>query len=328
MPTEQDEEIKDLDSSTSSTDDTTVEKAVEPADSSAATGESDDDGLLSVARDAIREVKQNQTASPAEGEEDGTSSSEEAPKEPDDEDFSDVPFNKHPRFKQLIGQLREAKVDAQRYRNVEGFLQRTGLSPEDAAGGLEIMALIKVDPQEAWKRLQPIVKNVLIAAGEVLPDDLQKQVTEGVMSKEAAIEVSRARAAVAAVKTRTDFEAQRQQKEAERTAVNSLVTAASDWEAERRRKDPNFDAKFVALQKEILFLQSTDGKPNTPEGVKAQLNKAYKALNLAPPAAAPAAQKPPARPAIRPITGGQVAGGQKPEPKSTLDIVRAHRQTA
>ena len=59
----------------------------------------------------------------------------------------------------------------------------------------------------------------------------------------------------------------------------------------------------------------------------AQLQKAYKAVNEAlPQVRQPTPQQ--KKPAIRPVTGGTVAGGQKPDNLSVLDIVRANRVTA
>ena len=62
----------------------------------------------------------------------------------------------------------------------------------------------------------------------------------------------------------------------------------------------------------------------------AQLQKAYKAVNDALPQVRQPApqQQQQKKPAIRPVNGGQVAGGQKPENLSVLDIVRANRATA
>ena len=328
MPPLDDNEIEELEPSTSSTLDAEA-KVTEPspddANSSDATGDTDD-SLLSVVRDVVTESRKDQTASPAEGEEDGQTADDLKPKE-DAEDYSDVPFNKHPRFQQLLRKAKANEAEATQYRNVQGFLDRSGLSSEEAADGLIIMAMMKTDPVEAWKRLKPRVQTLLVAAGEVLPDDLQQRVTAGEMSRDAAMEVSRARAGVQSVQVRQSFEQQQAQRRQQNEAASALTGAATTWGEDRRRKDPNFDVKLVPLQKEILFLQQTEGKPTTPDGVKAQLAKAYKAVNDALPK--PAAQTaPPRKPAIRPITGGQVAGGQKPESMSTIDIVRANRRSA
>lgn len=323
-----DEEIEDLESSTGSDlDDTaasaSADKPSEPAASSPATGENDDD-LLNVVRDAVTESK-GQAASPADGGNDGQSTDDKLPKEQDDEAYSDVPFHKHPRFQQLLRQRNGFRQDAERYQNVQTFLDQNGLSAEEAADGMVVMSLMKTNPVEAWKRVKPTIQKLLVAAGEVLPDDLRQMVAEGKMDQVAALEVSRARAGVSASETQMSFAEQQRQRRAERDTRTALGGAAGDWEANRRKKDPNFDAKFVPLQKEVLFLQRTEGVPNTPEGVKAQLEKAYKAVNEA---LKPVAPPPRRKPEIKPVRGGEVAGNQRPAEQSTLDIVRANRRAS
>lgn len=334
-----DDNIEELDPSDNSADATVDATAGQntPANDqpntaapSAATGENDDSELLSVVRDVVTESRKDQAASPAEGEVDGQSTADSAAKkEPDDENYSDVPFHKHPRFQQLLRKSKTYEQDAKRYQNVQGFLDNAGLNAEEAADGLTSMALMKTNPVEAWKRIKPVIQKLLVAAGEVLPEDLQTMVKEGKMDHNAALEVSRSRAAVNATHVQRSFEQQRSERRQQQDAATALSTAANDWQADRQKKDPNFDKKFVSLQKEILFLQSQEGKPNTPEAVRAQLNKAYAAVNASlKPVVVPQPRNVQRRPEIKPVTGGQVAGNTQPAPKTTLDIVRAHRRQA
>lgn len=331
MPSLDDNIIEDLDPSTSPELDVTASTAPAavqpaPAASSPATGETDD--LLSVVRDVVTESRKDQTASPATGEETGHTADINAPKEPDDDKFSDVPFHKHPRFQQLLRQRDTFRQDAERYSNVQTFLDQRNLSGDEAANGLIIMSLMKSDPAEAWKQLLPVMKNLAVAAGEVLPDDLQQMVNAGRIDPAAALEVSRSRAGLRSMQTQRSFEEQRREQDAHTSAVQALGGAADEWAAKRHKNDPNFAAKLTAVEKEVLYLQRQEGRPNTPEGVRAQLDKAYKAVNAAltpAPTPAPSRQR---KPALNPITGGQVAGNQKPAEQSTLDIVRANRRSA
>ena len=59
-------------------------------------------------------------------------SSNSEPKEQDDENFSDVPFHKHPRFQQVIAQRNQFREGHEAYQNIQGFLQQRGLSQEEA----------------------------------------------------------------------------------------------------------------------------------------------------------------------------------------------------
>ena len=323
-----DDNIEDLDPSTDPNLDETAapaSDAAKPDDakSSDATGEKPDD-LLSVVRDVVTESRgKSETASPAEGEEVSEETAGQA-KKPDDENYSDVPFSAHPRFKQLIRERNALRGDAERYHNVSSFLDQNGLSPDEAADGLMIMAKAKTVPAGAWQQIKPWVQKLLVAAGEVLPDDLRQRVQNGEITQEVALEFSRTRATAQSVSAAQSFREQLAHRQQTSAQVNALMGAAQQWENDRRLKDPNFEAKYEDVRKEVIYLRETEGSPNTPEGVRAQLQKAYKLVNDRSKAAQPA---PPRRPVIRPVTGGQVAGGQRPEYASMLDIVRANRRT-
>lgn len=327
MPDEDDDKIEDMAPSAESTLDDKAQDAPAPtgtqvandADSSPATGENERD-LLSVVRNVVdTNRKPAQMAPPAEGDEDEAPGG--GPKPRDDEEFSDVPFHKHPRFQQLLRKSKAFEQDAGRYRNVQNFMDQNGLAAEEAADLLIIGGLMKTNPVEAWRRMKPAIQRLLIAAGEVLPDDLRQRVQGGELSQAAALEVSRSRAAQESMEAMRSFEERRRNMEVRNRVVLDVQQAALDWEAERRHKDPNFDAKMPSLMREVTYLQRTEGVPETPEGVREQLRKAYKAL--APPPAQPAAQQRPQKKPITPIRGGQGAGGAKPEIRSTMDIVNS-----
>jgi hypothetical protein len=324
-----DDKEQDLDSSSGSeTLDAGKVDQTEPtgADSSAAQDDADK-SVLSIVRDVVGEKVEPEpaAASSAEGEEVGQSADDPA-KTQDDENYSDVPFNKHPRFQQLLTRVKTSEADAKRYQNVQTYLDSNGVSSEEAADALLVAALAKTNPAKAWEQVRPWLNKLLVAAGEVLPDELQQRVQAGELTRDAALEVSRSRATVQSFQTQRELEQQRQQREAADAAANSILSAATSWEQDRQQKDPNFAAKVAPLQREIAYLHATEGRPTTPEGVKDQLTRAYKAVNDA--YVPPAAPRPTPRP-VRPVTGGQVSGSVQPVMNSILDIVKAKtRQTA
>lgn len=326
MP-ELDAKNEELEPSTSSALDEAVEQdedlRPDDADSSPATGEESSEAeTLSVVRDVVgdeEEAPAEEQASPAEGEEAGPEAGDDAPeaKEQDDEDYTDVPFHKHPRFQQLLRKAKTYEEDAKRYQNVQSFIDQHGLQADEAAELLVIGGLMKTNPAEAWRRMKPAVQKVLMAAGEVLPDDLKERVQKGEISPQAALEVSRLRAQQSSTESMRAFEQQRQEQMRQREVQTRLQQTAASWEQDRRAKDPNFDAKYDALLDGVYALQRREGIPTTPEGVRDQLTRAYKAITP------PAAAKP--RPAPKPTNAsGQVAGNQRPAEQSTLDIIRAH----
>lgn len=283
----------------------------------------DEASTLSIVQDVLKE-KAPAEASSASGSEDQQPEVAEtqAAAEKDPEDYSDVPFHKHPRFREVLGKLKTTREEAEQFRsyaeryfNVENFIAEQGLAPEETRDLLIIGGLIKSDPAEAWKRMLPVVKQVAAAAGEVLPDDLKAMVTEGQMAAEAALEVSRARAMRQTMEVQGRMAAERQQAEQARQHMQSLTQEANTWADERQRRDPNFQNKYDAMLKEIAYLQRIEGMPQTPEGVRAQLDKAYSAV------AAPAAIQAPARRAIKPVTGGVMNGTQAGAEDDTLSII-------
>lgn len=327
-----------------------AEAGESPADaaSSTATDGSKPDGAdtLSVVRDVLdKRGADPAAASSAKAEEAGQKTGVQSTKDGDD-DYSDVPFNKHPRFQKLLKERSELKVDAVRYRNVQGFLDAQGLSGEDAANGLvllarsrsegltgdemadglSIMSLAKTNPVEAWKRMKPWVQKVIVAAGEWLPEDLQARVSAGEITSDVALELNRSRAVTQSYETQRSFAKQQAEAAHAREAADALRDAANEWANERQTRDPAFEAKVPAIMQEVQKLQSLGWLPTDPAGVKEQLRRAYAAVNGAvrTPAPIPApAAAPQARPAIKPITGGQVAGSAGTAPQSTADHVAA-----
>ncbi|WP_316397341.1 hypothetical protein [Bradyrhizobium sp. 33ap4] len=329
-----DEDIEELGSSTNSNPDAATEgQAAEggegegaAAQSSSANTDDNDASLLSVVKDVVSE-RPAAAASSAEGGTDGQATGDSATQAgPDNENFSDVPFHKHPRFQEVIRQRNGFREDAGRYKNITDYLDANGLNAEEAANALHTFARAKVDPAGAFAELKPWLQQLLVAAGEVLPDDLRGRVEKGEMSAETALELSRERARVKSHETRQSFDQQRAQRQSQVSLANELATTAQTWEQDRQAKDPNWAAKQPLIMREIAYLQTTEGKPTNKDGVLAQLKKAYDAVNKT--FVAPAAQQsgaPPAgrKPAIKPVNGGSVNGSVREKPRTTLDIVRA-----
>jgi hypothetical protein len=236
---------------------------------------------LDVVQDVVKARDPEAAASSAEAKKEGEEADQkanQAAKEPDDEKFSDVPFHKHPRFQQLLKQRDSLKGDADRYRNVEGFLRQHRVPAEAASQALKWAAMRLSDPVALWKEIQPWVKELLVEAGEVLPADLKPRVESGELTVEAATELAKERATrLSLERTQKTTEEQREE-ERVRTHIDSLRTAANTWDAERSTKDPNFEAKRPKIMKELAWIHTTEGKADTPEGVRKQLDAAYKAV--------------------------------------------------
>lgn len=282
--------------------------------------ETAEEGSLSIVRDVVSKSEEApEAAASSANEANGQETGAEQPTEPDNENYSDVPFNKHPRFQQLLQEKKVAETDAQRYRNVENFIAEQGLTGEETQELLQIGGLIKTNPVEAWKQMLPTIQRLAVAAGEVLPDDLKQRVQAGEVSREVALDLSRQRAANQANTTRSDWERQRSEQRQVVEVQQRIGSTVNTWEGERRARDPNFEAKLPAIEREVAWLQSKEGKPRDPEGVRAMLQRAYDAVS----AQFVAPKSPTQRQAKRPVTGGQVNGNVQPAIESTLDIINS-----
>ena len=321
-----DENGMELESSTSF-DEQQVDTA---ADSTPAEPESVDarEGLLAVVKDAVQ--AEDTDEAPASQAEKTSATTEAAPaagdgatatgaRDPNDE-FGDVPFNKHPRFQQLVRQRNEFRQGHEQYQNIQNFLQQNGLTPEAAADALEIAALMQRNPAEALERLRPALQKLVQDAGAVIPQDLQEDVRQGRITKERAKEIAQLRARQQGAQREQDF--QRQQAERARVAQlqRGMQDAARTWQEQIRQRDPDAmsEAAEQELMREIAYRHAQGDKPKDPEGVRRQLDEAWSAVQRRlRPAAAP--RKP-----VQPVRGGRAAATQSSEPKSILDIVQSH----
>lgn len=338
MPKDLDVNAADLPPSGQETQDVAPAPAEGDAQSSSATDVAEST-TLSIVRDVVakKEEADPQGSSPdAEKEgadtpepdtEQTTEASETEGEQPEEDDESKYPKRAQKRIRELVATNKTLEADAGRYRNVETFLKDNGLAPDEAADGLQMMALAKTNPVEAWARIKPWVEKVAVAAGVIMPSDLQQRVQQGHLTREDALELSQTRARLGAAEAQRQFGQQRVEAQQREAYQGAIVNAAASWEQDRRVKDPNFEAKLPALQREIAFLQMNEGRPTTPDAVKDQCKRAYEAVNAQfRPAQSPA---PSARkPAVSPVSGGQVAGNPAPKLESTLDIIRANRLRA
>jgi hypothetical protein len=318
------ENAEELETSTVQ-DEADASQEVEQSASAQSSGAEDvsetaEEGTLSIVRDVVSKTEAAPVAAASSASEvNGQETGEDKPTtEPDNENFSDVPFNKHPRFQQVLGKLKAAETDAQRYRNVETFIGEQGLTGDEAAELLQIGGLIKTNPVEAWKRVLPTIQQLAIAAGEVLPEDLRQRVQAGEVSREVAMDLSRQRAANQSLTARQNWERENFQQRQVVELQQQIGSTVNSWESERRARDPNFEAKLPAIEREVAWLQSKEGKPRDVNGVRDQLQRAYTAVSASFAAPVQSAPKPATK---RPVTGGQVNGNVRPEPTSTLDII-------
>jgi hypothetical protein len=201
-------------------------------------------------------------------------------------DDAKLPFGKHPRFVELVGQknaaeskVREFEPIVQRMQNVEKFCQANKIEPSDYKEALEIAAMVKTNPQEAVKKLSQYVEALKQQTGESLPADLQKKVDDGLIHIDDAKEVAKLRLQVNGQRSQQE----RQQLEQQQRTQQELTTSLNSWGATKTLSDPDFkpkvsadapDGKYELVFNKFLYYWNTQPVQTVAQAV-ALLDKAY-----------------------------------------------------
>ncbi len=297
-----------------------------PAEQGTEAGEKKPVSLRDVVRDAARPAEAKTDAAPpaAETGKPGTETPATAVESTKNADADDakLPFHKHPRWKQVIGQKRELEARVatmaplvEDYAKITDFVRRTGISNEDVGRSLQIVALLRSDPTEAAKLMQPWLERVAEANGTKLPPDLQKRVDDAAIDTDAAREIAQARQTANRAQ---ESAAQTSQQVAHERAVAAQVAiqrTVKTWEDGAASKDPDYSTKQSFVHDRMRALLAN--KPSTPEAALEICQQAYKDVTDR---LRPMAQ---AKQAMRTVTSTVSTGRTPaPQPKSMRDIVK------
>lgn len=309
------DEVKELDPSP----DSEIKDQDEHAQSSSAESETEED-LLSVVQDAMQTSDDADSQSDEEYEEDDDdgeySEDEIAASSEDDESFDDVPFHKHPRFKEVIDQRNKYREGAEQYEQITSFLSQNNLSAEEAAQGFQIMAMMKNDPAAALEALNPFVQQLGVQSGITMPGDIQSKVEDGYLDEDAGRELSRLRAEAARERQmREQMQGQQQQAQAQ-AELHNLAATVTDWEERTRASDPDYDLKQDEIDDRVRVLVTERGRPQTPEQAIAMAKEAYDSVNERYKARFGNKRQ------IRTASGGKLGGTPQAEPTSLMEAVQ------
>lgn len=321
--------------------------ALDAADSSNA-GTSDANApksMLEAVQQALKPTEQQDSAE--DGEADSSEAVGEDQAKPDaelsqsaEEDFSKLPFHKHPRFKGLVEernklratvaqsqeQLERVKDAAERFHAFTAEVTKAGLTAKEIDDAFAIMALRRTDPAAALEKLRPYYDELALLNGVALPADVQQQVDAGYLTQEAGIALAKARSQAAwsqerLQETRARAQQEREAQELESYAANqqAIGLAVSRWDSEWQKVDPDYakkqpfvmselESRLARLAREGKLPQSTDEALEIAKDVRKAVEDRLAAVM-------------PRREAKRTVTGG-VAAQASPRPQSLHDAVR------
>lgn len=274
--------------------------------------------------------------SPPEQEKDGKDA---VPKGEGEDADKDLPFNQHPRFRQLVKERKEALQQVEQFSDKAGRLDelvdqvvKLDLVPQEYDTALNLASMAKraaaTNDANSAKQLIPhfrgIVQQLSQIAGEALPSDLQDLVDSADMSTEQAMEVSRLRRENEALQRNVRGADAFRQREAQDRAhaerehvVTSVKTTLDSWESQWAGSDPDFETLRPYVRDRIVAVIGLKGPPKNAD-------EALKIANDAKIAVVSELKgiKGAGRTSIRGPSGGTPNGSSRPVPKSSLDVVR------
>ena len=332
---EEQQEMESSPISEETQDESSTIEGEEASSSDATEVEETEDSLLDVVQSALPEEEAPEETASEETEtqevqaEQPEVSAEEVEPQIEADDWSDVPFNKHPRFRKLVSEKNEQRKlaeqfreDSAQYQKIVDFIGSNNLSAEDAAEGFRSMSLIKNNPGEAHEILQGHLNSVNELTGKKLPDDIQGKLDDGFLDEDAAKELSQARANLQREqqlrqqdKENAEQVEQVSRKQKADQQLNYLRKVVKDWEDTTRNSDPDFSLKQDEINDRVAALVNERGRPVTSEQVLGIANDAYETVNGRYKARTPQRQN------IRTSTGGKLSGTPVAEPSSMHEVI-------
>lgn len=306
-----------------------LEAEVNQADESSKPGETEDN-LLSVVQSVLEQSddtkdEESLSESPTDAQSDQGSETELEQTEPEkDEDYSKLPFNKHPRFRELVrekntykAQAVEYEADAKQYRDIQAFMQGAGLTAEEVAEGLALMAQMKSgDPAGAYEALTKKVETLALAAGKKLPQELEERVEQGFVDRETAQQMYQRQVQAERQAALAQSQLQQRSQQDAQTQVVNIANAVRAWEQSTKVTDPDFEIKVDLVKDRVRAHVAANGMPRTPDEAVKLTKEAYE--NVTQVLRRAQGVKQPMRPAV----GGKVNGSAAPEPRNLLDVIR------
>lgn len=220
-----------------------------------------------------------------------TDEEDELPDEISDDELKGYKPKTRRRMEQLLTRVKERdeqitalEAPAGEYQKIEAYLESTGTTYEQCADAVEVAALLNNDPEEAYKRLAPIMQELAQKVGAVLPQDLQQSVDSGYMTQEGAREIARLRARESVSQEqqqRQQEQQKRQYQQTQRQLMTDMQNAVAGWEQRTASSDPDYKHKSARVQEKIeLALLKAQQSGTLPQSVNDAVAIAENALKV------------------------------------------------
>lgn len=243
--------------------------------------------------DAEEEEGESEEESESEGGEEPEG--EDDAEEEEDAETSDR-FDKHPRFQKLIQEKNEAKSRieeleplAKEAQGIRSYLDDNGLSVDEFNQGMEIMSALRNDPERALKALAPIIDQLnQVTGSQVVSEDLNQKIDEGLIDEETARETEKLRAREKLNEAEKQRQMAKWQEAQQKQTVERIRQTYVDWDASQQN-DPDWGMKKPLVDE---WIQTSTVPVNSPEDALRVFNDILDRVNRTLAVASPQKAKP------------------------------------
>jgi len=150
-------------------------------------------------------------------------------------------------------QINEFKPLAESQKSIISFCQNHNISPDDFQYWLDVAATIKSDPNKALELLQPQLDQLQAFRGDKLPDDLQKDVDDGVLTLAHAKRIAAAERQKEWTEKKALQTAEQRKQELSQKYQTEMTNSLVSWAESKGSKVPEFKPKTSPNAKDGLY---------------------------------------------------------------------------
>lgn len=172
---------------------------------------------------------------------------------------------------------------ATQFDRIVSFVQEAGLNPTEVNQLFDIGKNLKSNPRAAYDQIRPVYDQLQRMFGDVLPDDLQGQVSRGLITQAHAKELASTRTNAAVAEQNNaqlrQRDEQRRTQEATQALVGDVKVKVSEWEASQEKTDPDWKLKQPHIMRAVKVALSELRSPPTSAEAVAIAKKAADEIN-------------------------------------------------
>lgn len=260
---------------------------------------------------------------------DKTDETEGAEKPEDDSDKiqASEDINKHPKVKAILRERKKAraerdealkqvelyKKDAGQWQQIRNFLDTNRIPDSDAGEALKLAALWHKDPVQLFQRVQEIYMELGQRIGAILPQDLQEEVNQGLISQERAQQLASANGKTKLVADKAQYTENQLAQQNNQREYDFRVQLFNNWAEQTGKTDPDLQRKFPFILERVKYLLDTEGDPRSPQEAYDRLTRAHSEVSTR------LKDFIPARPVTKPSPNPSAPGVSASPPPKTFD---------